>query len=273
MEPLINAFLENPLATAFGTAGLLCQLIWPLFHARRVIMTVQFGIGADYSLHYALLDAWSGAGVAGIGATQSALAFFYPSMPPGYCQQAFSLVREFSVLPVDGRQCGRPHKGRIFMKYRTCRYAAATLDAIFQPCPGAHSAWRWWRFSRSIGLQIRPLTIDVLEKVVHIHNQICNAVKAFQRSYNNRAYGQLVQLGDTGQTRGSVDLTGTGAAGTVMARVAVHERWVMLQADLFKTVQYACRSIPPHGNFKCLEARRINNARFVALDTKFKNFH
>jgi hypothetical protein len=81
METLINAFLENPLATAFGTAGLLCQLIWPLFHARRAIMTVQFGIGADYSLHYALLDAWSGAGVAGTGATQSALAFFFGDRP------------------------------------------------------------------------------------------------------------------------------------------------------------------------------------------------
>jgi hypothetical protein len=81
MEALINAFLENPLATAFGTVGLLCQLIWPVFHARKAIMTAQFGIGADYSLHYALLDAWSGAGVAGTGATQSALAFFFGDRP------------------------------------------------------------------------------------------------------------------------------------------------------------------------------------------------
>jgi hypothetical protein len=81
MTAVIDAFLTNPLATAFGTMGLLCQLIWPLFHARRAIMTVQFGIGADYSLHYALLDAWSGAGVAGLGATQSALAFFYGDRP------------------------------------------------------------------------------------------------------------------------------------------------------------------------------------------------
>jgi hypothetical protein len=57
-----------------------------------------------------------------------------------------------------------------------------------------------------------------------------------------------------------------------MARVAVHERRVMLEADLFKTVKYACGSIPPHGNFKCLEARRINGARFVTPDTKSKNF-
>lgn len=81
MNVLIDTFLTNPLATTFGTMGLLCQLIWPLFHGRRAIMTVQFGIGADYSLHYALLDAWSGAGVAGTGATQSALAFFFGDRP------------------------------------------------------------------------------------------------------------------------------------------------------------------------------------------------
>lgn len=81
MEAVIDSFLENRSAAAFGAAGLLCQLIWPVFHARRTIMTVQFGIGADYSLHYALLDAWSGAGVAGTGAIQSALAFFFGDRP------------------------------------------------------------------------------------------------------------------------------------------------------------------------------------------------
>jgi hypothetical protein len=77
MEGLLDISRQNPLATAFGVLGLLCQLIWPVFRARRAIMTVQFGIGADYSAHYALLDAWSGAGVAGLGASQSALAFFF----------------------------------------------------------------------------------------------------------------------------------------------------------------------------------------------------
>jgi hypothetical protein len=72
---------QSPLAAAFGAAGLLCQLIWPLFRDRRSIITAQFGIGADYSLQYALLDAWSGAGVAGLGAVQSALAFFAGDRP------------------------------------------------------------------------------------------------------------------------------------------------------------------------------------------------
>lgn len=75
MAGVAEVFLENPLATAFGAMGLLCQLIWPLFRAHRAIITAQFGIGVDYSIHYALLDAWSGASVAAIGATQSAMAF------------------------------------------------------------------------------------------------------------------------------------------------------------------------------------------------------
>jgi len=81
MEAFTEFFQENPLAAAFGTAGLLFQLTWPVFRAHRAIMTMQFGIGADYSLHYALLDAWSGAGVAGLGAMQSALAFFVGERP------------------------------------------------------------------------------------------------------------------------------------------------------------------------------------------------
>jgi hypothetical protein len=79
-ENAVSAFtdilLESPLATAFGAAGLLCQLIWPIFRARKAILGAQFGIGADYSLQYALLGAWSGAGVAALGALQTALTFF-----------------------------------------------------------------------------------------------------------------------------------------------------------------------------------------------------
>jgi hypothetical protein len=81
MDSFIEIFQESPLAAAFGTAGLLCQLIWPIFRRRSAIMTAQFGIGADYSLQYALLDAWSGAGVAALGATQSALALIAGERP------------------------------------------------------------------------------------------------------------------------------------------------------------------------------------------------
>ena len=89
---------DNPLAVAFGTMGLLCQLIWPMFRARRAIMTAQFGIGADYSMQYALMGAWSGAGVVGLGACQSALAFFAGERP--WLRQA-----GFVFLPVVGAIC------------------------------------------------------------------------------------------------------------------------------------------------------------------------
>jgi Bacterial inner membrane protein len=76
MTGVTEILQQSPLAAAFGAAGLLCQLIWPIFRARKAIISAQFGIGADYSLQYALLGAWSGAGVAGVGALQSALSFF-----------------------------------------------------------------------------------------------------------------------------------------------------------------------------------------------------
>jgi Bacterial inner membrane protein len=81
MGEFVEILQENPLAAGFGMMGLLCQLIWPMLRARRAIMTAQFGIGADYSMQYALLGAWSGAGVAGLGACQSALTFFAGERP------------------------------------------------------------------------------------------------------------------------------------------------------------------------------------------------
>lgn len=81
MGDFTQIFLENPMAATFGMMGLLCQIIWPIFRARKAIMSVQFGIGADYGLQYALLEAWSGAGVCSIGAAQSAVAFFAGDRP------------------------------------------------------------------------------------------------------------------------------------------------------------------------------------------------
>lgn len=70
-----NLLEDHPLAVAFGGLGLCSQLVWPLFRGRRAILGAQFAVGADYCLHYALLSAWSGAAVAGLGATQTATAF------------------------------------------------------------------------------------------------------------------------------------------------------------------------------------------------------
>jgi len=73
MSGLLEIFTENPAAAGFGLAGLACQMAWPLFRSRHWILTTQFGAGVDYSLQYALLGAWSGASVAGLGATQTAI--------------------------------------------------------------------------------------------------------------------------------------------------------------------------------------------------------
>ncbi len=81
MSALVDVFHLNPAASAFGTLGLVCQLVWPLFRQHRTIMSVQFGIGASYSLHYALMGAWTGAGLAGLGATQSAIVFLAGDRP------------------------------------------------------------------------------------------------------------------------------------------------------------------------------------------------
>jgi hypothetical protein len=71
----------HPLAAAFGTAGLVCQLVWPMLRRRKAILSLQFGIGANYSLSYALMDAWSGAGVAALGATQTAMTILAGDRP------------------------------------------------------------------------------------------------------------------------------------------------------------------------------------------------
>jgi hypothetical protein len=81
MGALTDILQDNPAAAGFGAMGLLCQLIWPVFRGRKAILTAQFGIGAHYALQYALLGAWSGAGVAGLGATQTALALLAGERP------------------------------------------------------------------------------------------------------------------------------------------------------------------------------------------------
>jgi len=73
--------IENPVATAFGLAGLGCQLVWPLFSERRTMLGVQMGIGSNYGVHYAMPDAWTAAGVCTLGATQTLVAFVAGDRP------------------------------------------------------------------------------------------------------------------------------------------------------------------------------------------------
>jgi hypothetical protein len=71
MGTLYNQFLDNPLASVFGIVGLVCLAIWPVFHSRATIMAAQLAIGIAYALHYALLEAWTGAAVTLVGALQA----------------------------------------------------------------------------------------------------------------------------------------------------------------------------------------------------------
>lgn len=80
MDP-ISLITEHPAAVTFGAAGLACQLAWPLFSSRRTMLSVQIGIGTNYSVQYALIDAWSGAGVCALGATQTVIALLAGKRP------------------------------------------------------------------------------------------------------------------------------------------------------------------------------------------------
>jgi hypothetical protein len=81
MPEMISVFFDRPLASAFGLAGLLFTMIWPLFHSRQAILAAQLGIGLGYLFHYALLEAWTGASITALGATQTALSFFIAGHP------------------------------------------------------------------------------------------------------------------------------------------------------------------------------------------------
>lgn len=74
MGALAEMFQDNGWAMMFGATGLACQLGWPLLRRRPAILIAQFGIGASYALHYACLEAWTGAAIASLGATQTCVA-------------------------------------------------------------------------------------------------------------------------------------------------------------------------------------------------------
>ncbi|MBT4890773.1 MAG: hypothetical protein HON65_14590 [Rhodospirillales bacterium] len=81
MSITISTLLDNPTAAAFGAAGLACQMIWPLLTKRRSMLGVQMGIGMNYAVQYSLMDAWSGAAVCIIGASQTLVALLVGENP------------------------------------------------------------------------------------------------------------------------------------------------------------------------------------------------
>jgi Bacterial inner membrane protein len=119
MSGIAQSIMANPAATAFGAAGLACQLAWPLFRTQRKILAVQFGIGADYSLHYALLGASSGAGVAALGAAQTALKLVAGDRP-------WLRWVGLAFLPVVAAVCWVTWNGPASV----CAFAAVTLIMV-----------------------------------------------------------------------------------------------------------------------------------------------
>lgn len=119
MSGIAQSIVENPLATAFGVAGLACQLVWPLFRAHRRIMAVQLGIGTGYSIHYALLGAGSGAGVAALGAAQTAIALVAG-------QRSWLRWVGLGFLPLVAAICWTTWSGAASL----CAFAAVTLIMV-----------------------------------------------------------------------------------------------------------------------------------------------
>lgn len=76
MTDLFNLSNAGFLPLLAGAIALACQLFWPLMSSRRAILIVQAGIGLGYGAQYALLDAWSGALVCFLGASQTLLILF-----------------------------------------------------------------------------------------------------------------------------------------------------------------------------------------------------
>lgn len=74
MSTLIANIAELSPATLFGMAGLAAQMIWPLLHNRRTILTVQLGASCCYAASYALLGQQTGTAVCLTGAIQTTVA-------------------------------------------------------------------------------------------------------------------------------------------------------------------------------------------------------
>jgi hypothetical protein len=74
MSALIAQTAEIPLATVFGSAGLVAQLVGPLFRSRETMVTVQLAAACSYAASYALMGQETATAVCLTGATQSAVA-------------------------------------------------------------------------------------------------------------------------------------------------------------------------------------------------------
>lgn len=81
MTNILTLITDEPVAAAFGGAGLAGQLAWPLLRSRTRILAAQLGIASSYATQYALLGQWTGTGVCAVGATQTVFALVVGNRP------------------------------------------------------------------------------------------------------------------------------------------------------------------------------------------------
>ena len=96
---MVDIFLDNPPAAAFGLFGMLCLIGWPLFRSRRAMLLVQLGIGLGLGGHYALLGAYTGALMNALSALQ-VLAAIPIDRRPGLRWLYLSIVPAIAIVSV-----------------------------------------------------------------------------------------------------------------------------------------------------------------------------
>lgn len=185
--------------------------------------------------------------------------------PPGICCDLRHLFKgrgSVALFTVYRRQNCRAHKCCGRRGHRTGSHAATALDAVFQALQliyalGCAPICRFFTLPQTL-----PLWVQLTKEIRHIHCQVTQAGMVFK---GGQGYRRALQVGNAcgaGQGRVAVDGTGAGAAGGVVAAMAVHQCGILIQADLFQSVQYCHVGYQWHR--KVLRSRWIDPAGFVS---------
>lgn len=167
---------------------------------------------------------------------------------------------------MDRRQGGRTQEGVVSLRHRAYRQARPALDTIFETV----ECWTLLPVVINLGrfgwTQVGPSLVQVPKKDFRIHRQISNDRETIERFQRNRGLIQFPDVGHTRQPLRSVDKAGTGPAGRMVARVAVHERRVLVEANGLQTIQD--RHLFRHGKGVRMKPGRIDDTGFVSFDAK-----
>lgn len=74
MELMFATIASHPLACAAGLFGMFCLAIFPLFHARSMMLSVYICNNLAFVAHYGLLHEWTAAAMNGLMAVQTLVA-------------------------------------------------------------------------------------------------------------------------------------------------------------------------------------------------------